>query len=84
MACEIRTTTVEQVSEAEFMVDLVVSDSESEDDEGTTTIQLEVRVTIDPEEPPLLAELQLAAVEKAGQELAAEAMRLKPLIGRRL
>jgi hypothetical protein len=84
MACEIRTTTVEQVSEAEFMVDLVVSDSESEEDEGTATIQLEVRVTIDPEEPPLLAELQLAAVEKAGQELAAEAMRLKPLIGRRL
>jgi hypothetical protein len=84
MACEIRTTTVEQVSEAEFMVDMVVSDSESEDDEGTTTIQLEVRVAIDPEEPPLLAELQLAAVEKAGLELAAEAKRLKPLIGRRL
>ena len=84
MACEIRTTTVEQVSEAEFMVDMVVSDSESEDDEGTTTIQLEVRVAIDPEEPPLLAELQLAAMEKAGLELAGEAKRLKPLISRRL
>jgi hypothetical protein len=84
MACEIRTTTVEQVSEVEFMVELVVSDSESEDDEGTTTIQLEVRVTVDPEAPPLLAELQLAAVEKAGQALAGEARRLKPLITRRL
>ena len=84
MACEIRTTTVEQVSEAEFMVDLVVSDSESEDDEGTTTIQLEVRVTVDPEEPPLLAELQIAAVEKAREELAQQAKRLKPLISQRL
>ena len=84
MACEIRTTTVEQVSEAEFMVDLVVSDSESEDDEGTATIQLQVQVTVDPEEPPLLAELQLAAVEKAREELAQQAKRLKPLVSQRL
>jgi hypothetical protein len=84
MACEIRTTTVEQVSETEFMVELVVSDSESEEDEGTTTIQMEVGVTIDPTEPPLIAELQLAAVEKAGLELAAQAKRLKSLISQRL
>jgi hypothetical protein len=84
MPCEIRTTTVEQVSEAEFMVDIVVSDSETEEDEGTTTIQLAVQVMIDPTEPPLLAELQLAAMEKASEELAGEARRLKPLINRRL